>query len=217
MQFSKDRQEKPPKEGSICARIWWSKRSSRELSGENVQTEHKININSASPGWESVGKRSPPCESADSEQSHSAWFLRCSPMGRSPLTHLRDPIVYCCVGNHSKTEWHKAVTGVLCSLVLWVRNSAKTQLHGVWRPLLGRAAVLGGDSDPWGTKSSGCLLLPMFDVCLGRLKDECHWDYPPAGLQHGSLRGGGLLAQGLGIPKARVLANQVEDEWPFLI
>lgn len=59
-------------------------------------------------------------------------------------------------------------------------------------------------------------------------KINLSWDLPPASLNVASpcglgfhaaqqLQGGGLLIGGLRIPRASVQANQVKDEWPFLM
>lgn len=117
-------------------------------------------------------------------------------MGWNPLTHLHVPVIYCCVANPSKTEGHKAIAGVLCSLVLWIRNSGGTQplmSEGLRKeelqPGVGRVTQTLGEPNKMDASSFPCLISAWEDS-----KMNLSWNCPRVGQQHDSLGGGGLLA-----------------------
>lgn len=116
-------------------------------------------------------------------------------MGWNPLTHLHVPVIYCWVANPSKTEWHKAIAGVLCSLVLWIRNSdtapwcLKVSARKSCSPGVGRVTQTLGGPNQMDASSFPCLMSAWEDS-----KMNLSWNCPLVGQQHDNLGGGRLLA-----------------------
>lgn len=87
---------------------------------------------------------------------------------------------------HFKTEWHKALIAVWCSLVLWVRSSGRTQPRGVRRPPLGRTTVRGRGGGcvtqiPGGPNHLDASSFPCLTSAWEGSKMTLSWDCPPRG------------------------------------
>lgn len=92
------------------------------------------------------------------------------------------PVIYWCITNYPKTEWHKATTTFLCSQILCVRNSDKAQwiclipplakiiqIAGVTRTAVGQSYLEASSLTRQGRGWHDLKCYLSQDCCLGTL------------------------------------------------